>query len=135
VKTLVTEVAGVVSAPAAPVRDALARALLPGRRPDLRGRFSHEDAPGHTSTVEATDTMIAIQGGWWYRGEWTVEPHPSGTLVVHRVYNVAQWMRWGVGLANRFFIGFPARTRAAFSAILEKLSKELGVPAEVTTPP
>lgn len=39
--------------------------------------------------------VIAVQGGWWYRGVTSVEPHPSGSLVTYTVVNVAQgWGRW-----------------------------------------
>ena len=107
-----------VEAPAATVRVALARraaARRPGRR---RGGSPCADAPGHASTVEVTEDLIAFQGGWWYRGEWTLAPHPEGTLVVHRVYNVAERARWGVGLANRFFVGFADTTRRSFNESL-----------------
>ncbi|PZG11519.1 hypothetical protein [Nonomuraea aridisoli] len=102
---LITEVTGVVAAPVEPVWRALVR--------------RH---PGWTAVGDHT---IAYQGGWWYRGEWSVEPDPAGTRVVHRVYNVAQWMRWGVPLANRFFIGFADRTRAAFEEGLTRIERDV----------
>ncbi|UBU09421.1 hypothetical protein [Nonomuraea gerenzanensis] len=118
-KTLLTEVAAVVEAPAGRVWDALAAELLPdGRR---SGRFTVRDAPGHTSTVEVAGHTVAIQGGWWYRGEWSVEPHPQGALLVHRVFNVAQGMRWAVPLANRMFVGFAGTTRQAFTELHAKV--------------
>ncbi|MCG5220856.1 hypothetical protein [Streptosporangium sp. KLBMP 9127] len=123
-KKLIAEVAGVVEAPVAMVFDALADALLPdGRR---TGRFTVEDQPGHTSTVEVAGHAISFQGGWWYRGEWSVEPHPEGALLVHRVFNVAQRMRWGVPPANRFFIGFADRTRRGFTEGLVQIGRRLG---------
>ncbi|MEV1002259.1 hypothetical protein [Nonomuraea sp. NPDC050202] len=115
-RKLITEVAGIVEAPASRVWDALAEELLPGGR--RSGRFTVEDAPGHTSTVEVAGHTISIQGGWWYRGEWSVEPHPQGALLVHRVFNVAQWMRWAVPLANRLFAGFAETTREGFAQLL-----------------
>ncbi|MFG1948216.1 hypothetical protein [Nonomuraea sp. NPDC048826] len=130
-KKLVTEVSGVVEAPAAQVRAALARALLPGGR-DVLGKFTVEDIPGHTSAVEVTEAVIAFQGGWWYRGEWSLAPHPAGTLLVHRVYNVARRARWGVGLANRFFAGFADDTRRSFTETLTRLGADLGVGTRVT---
>ncbi|MET7999993.1 hypothetical protein [Nonomuraea glycinis] len=130
-KRLVTEVSGVVEAPAATVRAALGRVLLPGGR-DVVGRFTVADAPGHTSTVEVTEDLIAFQGGWWYRGEWTLAPHPEGTLVVHRVYNVAERARWGVGLANRFFVGFADTTRRSFNESLARLGADLSCGTRLT---
>ncbi|MFD9944638.1 hypothetical protein ACFWYW_15540 [Nonomuraea sp. NPDC059023] len=123
-KKLITEVSGVVEAPGAKVWDDLARSLLPGGHQE--GRFTVEDAPGHTSTVEVAGRTIAFQGGWWYRGEWSVEPHPQGSLLVHRVFNVATWMRWGVPLANRFFVGFKESTREGFAERLVQLGNRLG---------
>ncbi len=39
--------------------------------------------------------VVAIQGGWWYRGVTSVEPHPGGSLVTYTVVNVAQgWSKW-----------------------------------------
>ncbi|MFB4262227.1 hypothetical protein [Nonomuraea sp. GTA35] len=120
-RKLITEVAGIVEAPASRVWDALAEELLPGGR--RSGRFTVEDAPGHTSTVEVAGHTISIQGGWWYRGEWSVEPHPQGALLVHRVFNVAQWMRWAVPLANRLFVGFAETTRKGFTELLADVGR------------
>ncbi|MFI9558993.1 hypothetical protein [Nonomuraea endophytica] len=123
-KKLITEVSGVVEAPDTKVWDDLARSLLPDGHEE--GRFTVEDFPGHTSTVEVAGRTIAFQGGWWYRGEWSVEPHPQGSLLVHRVFNVATWMRWGVPLANRFFVGFKESTRKGFAERLVQLGNRLG---------
>ena len=124
------EAAGVVEAPIARVWDALADEPLPdgGRT----GRFEIEDAPGHTSTVEVTGRTIAFQGGWWYRGERSVEPHPDGARIVHRVYNVARTARWAVPLADRMFAGFADRTRAGFAERLDAVGRRLGGPARPT---
>ncbi|MEV4167880.1 hypothetical protein [Nonomuraea sp. NPDC049709] len=113
-KTLITEVAGVVEAPVEQVW----RILL-------------GDRPEHEMKVELGEHTVAYQGGWWYRGEWSVAPDPEGTRVVHRVYNVAEWMRWGVPLANRFFIGFDERTRTAFADGLARIGTRLGCPARL----
>ncbi|GAA2213991.1 hypothetical protein GCM10009850_094550 [Nonomuraea monospora] len=130
-KKLITEVAGIVEAPAARVWAALAAELLPGDRP-RSGRFAVEDAPGHTSTVEVASHTISIQGGWWYRGEWSVEPHPQGALVVHRVFNVAEWMRWAVPPANRMFAGFAGTTRRGFAELLANVGRRTQAPARPT---
>lgn len=125
-KTLITQVAGIVEAPIDAVRDALFNDLLPdGTR---RGTFSVEDVPGHTSTAEVADYDISLQGGWWYRGEWHLEPREDGTLVRHSVYNVATRARWGVGLANKFFIGFSDSTRKMFRTRLTTIAQSLDAP-------
>jgi len=103
-KTLVTQVSGIVEAPAERVLAALAGIVAPAPPPPGTARRHAHPPP----RVEAIDGGVAVQGDWWYRGEWTVAPHPEGALLVHRVYNVARRLRWGVPVANRFFIGFPA---------------------------
>ena len=128
-KSLLVEVSGVVEAPPERVREALVN-----RDPLVKGegRFTVEDLPGHTLTVEVTDRSIAYQGGWWYRGEWSLTEHPQGTLIVHRVYNVAERMRWAVPLANRFFIGFDQATREGFTERLAQIGEDLGCAAHLT---
>src|SRR4051812_30171658 len=53
-------------------------------------RFQVRGTPG-TGTVEVDREAgtFAVQGGWWYRGEYAVEPDPAGARVTYRVYNVA----------------------------------------------
>jgi len=114
----VAEVSGIVEAPADHVWEVLTDDLLP-------------DSEQH-ATVEVRDRTIAVQGGWWYRGEWSVEPHPRGAMLVHRVLNVAQRARWGVPLANRFFIGFADRTREAFRERLTRIGATLNCPTHLT---
>ncbi|MCF6471927.1 hypothetical protein FAF44_26565 [Nonomuraea sp. MG754425] len=126
-KKLLTEVSGVVAAPVEQVWR------------ELLGDLPGQETGRHT---------LAHQGGWWYRGEWSVAPHPEGTRVVHRgewsvaphpegtrvvhrVYNVAEWMRWGVPLANRFFIGFEKQTRTAFAEGLAAIGERLGCPTRL----
>ncbi|MFF0573308.1 hypothetical protein ACFY19_16030 [Streptosporangium saharense] len=138
-KTLLYEISGVVEAPP----DRVGRLILTVRPGPVGqdnawlfaehggtveggpGRFVLR-TPAHAMTVEVTDTTLAAQGGWWYRGEHTVEPHPEGTLLVHRVFNVAERRRWAVPLANRFFAGFGDRTRDGFARGLRRVGHELG---------
>ncbi len=102
---LMHEFTGDVHAPPSRVEDRL-RARLPGF-----GRVR----PG----------VYALQGGWWYRGEYHVQPLPSGgTRLVHRIYNVAgPGSRWAVPLANRMFIGFAEKTGAGFRRLLADLDE------------
>ncbi|SEG77494.1 hypothetical protein SAMN05444920_104498 [Nonomuraea solani] len=110
-KKLITEVSGVITAPVEQVWEALRKEL---------------------PTWEPGDHVLAYQGGWWYRGEWSVLPDPDGTRVVHRVYNVAEWLRWMVPLANRFFIGFAAQTRTGFADGLARVAGHLGSSSRLT---
>ncbi|MEV6865629.1 hypothetical protein AB0M44_32095 [Streptosporangium subroseum] len=138
-KTLLFEAAGTIEAPVERV-ERLMLAVRPGPvGPDNAWLMSQtggaiEGGPerftlrraGHAMTVEVVGQTFAMQGGWWYRGEYTVEPHPAGTLLTHRVFNVASRGRWGVPLANRFFIGFAKNSRDGFAAGLQLIGKELG---------
>ncbi|HKN52648.1 MAG TPA: hypothetical protein VJX66_09115 [Amycolatopsis sp.] len=76
--------------------------------------------------VDRKRGMVAVQGGWWYRGEYYVSGDPAGTRVTHRVVNAAEWGRWAVPLANRFFIGFRDRVSAGFAGLVEELGGVAG---------
>jgi hypothetical protein len=42
---------------------------------------------------------LALQGGWWYRGETRVAPHEAGTLVSYEVFDLTgnpRWVMWPV---------------------------------------
>lgn len=75
--------------------------------------------------IDEIRRTIGLQGHWWYRGEYTVDSHLSGTRLTHRVFNVASRARWGVPLANKFFVGFEERTRASFLDGLRKIGRQL----------
>ena len=87
--------------------------------------------PGGTLAIEVDRAQgtIAVQGGWWYRGEYTVTPTEDGTggLVALSVYNVAgAGSRWAVPLANGFFRGFAAKTGHGLETTLASAAKHLG---------
>jgi len=58
-------------------------------------------APGVTVAVDHAAGMLSVQGGWWYRGETTVRPHPRGTLVTYRILDIAPQGRWATWLVSR----------------------------------
>lgn len=125
-KTPVTQASGVVDAPVERVR-AVPAEIVAAASP------SHGTAHAHPPPkVEAVDGGVAVQGDRSHRGEWTVSPRPGSALLVHRVYNVARWSRWGVPLANRFFIGFRQATRAGFADVLRRLAERVGGTARLT---
>lgn len=109
VKTL-AEASGVVARPPAEVFERLRRKL----------------GGGHPMRMEVDGErgFVAVQGGWWYRGEYRVTADPVGARVEHRVVNAAVRGRWGVPLANRFFVGFRKEVTAGFGRLLA----ELGTP-------
>ncbi|MEA5366582.1 hypothetical protein VA596_44125 [Amycolatopsis sp., V23-08] len=73
--------------------------------------------------VDADRGFVAVQGGWWYRGEYRVTADPAGSRVEHRVVNAAEWGRWGVPLANRFFLGYREKVAAGFAGLLAELDR------------
>lgn len=79
-----------------------------------------------TVEVDRSDRTIATQGGWWYRGEYTLDAEGPDTRLTHRVFNVAgPATRWGVPLANRLFIGFDDRTREQFADTVRRIGQRL----------
>ncbi|NUR83740.1 MAG: hypothetical protein HOY71_06595 [Nonomuraea sp.] len=113
-KKQLAEESGVVGAPVEEVW----RVLLK----DLGDTWAHHPGP----TKESDGYWVAYQGGWWYRCEWSAAAHPEGTLVVQRVFNVAEWGAWAVPLANKFFIGFERNNREGFAAGLARIGERLG---------
>ncbi|GAA3250048.1 hypothetical protein [Nonomuraea helvata] len=103
-RRLITEVAGVIAAPVEEVWPVLVQRV---------------------PSTELGEHSLAYQGGWWYRGEWSVTADPEGTRLVHRVYNVAG-NHWAVALGNRLFIGFRERTRRGFAEGLAHIGTQLG---------
>ena len=92
------------------------------------------EAPGVTVAVDPAAGTLSVQGGWWYRGETSVRPHPRGTLVTYRILDIAPQGRWATWLVSRR----PLREApAVFAGGLAATGRRLGVPAYVldTTPP
>jgi hypothetical protein len=134
------ELRGVVEA----TPDAVAAVLLdvgPGGRSPLAVTGQVENGGGDefvadrdgsrmTVTVDRAGRAVTLQGEWWYRGVTSVEPDPRGSLVVHRVYNVAPGHRWAVRMVSRGPLNAAPTT---FATDLEALSRTLGVAAWVLT--
>ena len=122
--------------------DAVAGVLLdvrPGGRSPLAVTGATEPADGDEFTVVQDGSRITVrvdraarsvseQGEWWYRGVTAVLPDPRGSLVVHRIHNVAPGHRWAVRFVSR---GPLAAAPATFAAHLAALGRELGVAARV----
>ncbi|WP_328451134.1 MULTISPECIES: hypothetical protein [unclassified Amycolatopsis] len=118
-KTL-AEASGVVARPPAEVFEQVLRRVTGGGYP-MR------------TEVDRDRGFLAVQGGWWYRGEYRVTADPAGARVEHRVVDAATRGRWGVPLANRFFLGFRARTAVAFARMLEELDPPDGPEARLAS--
>jgi hypothetical protein len=78
---------------------------------------------GHGWTFDRDSRMVFLQGGWWYRGEYTATDVPGGSRLTHRVFNVASRGRWAVPLANRLFIGFRGKVAASFADLVSALGE------------
>jgi hypothetical protein len=138
--TELLELRGVVAASP----DVVAAVLLdvgPGGRSPLTvtGAIEHGDGDEFvvivegsrmTVTVDHAARSVALQGEWWYRGVTSVEPDSRGSVVIHRIHNVAPGHRWAVRMVAR---GPLNAAPAAFATHLEQLSRELGVAAWVVT--
>ncbi|ANZ43328.1 hypothetical protein BBK82_36855 [Lentzea guizhouensis] len=82
------------------------------------------ESGGHR-LVDREQGVIAYWGDWWYRGEDTVTAHPQGTLLRHRVYNIARQGNWAPYLANKMFIGYRARLEASLRDRIAQLETQL----------
>jgi hypothetical protein len=79
-------------------------------------------AGGGRVEVDRERRTVAVQGGWWYRGEYQVDATADGTRLTHRVRNVARRGRWAVPLANRLFLGYRAEVERNFAAFVAGLT-------------
>ena len=79
-----------------------------------------------TGARPAGHGTVAVQGGWWYRGEWTARRTGGRTVLVHRVTNVAERGAWAVPLANRFFIGFRQQCQRGVDELARRIEGEMG---------
>jgi hypothetical protein len=63
----------------------------------LSGRAVSTAAGPHLTAIVVNDAVraVALQGGWWYRGVWSVTTDSQGTSVTYTVVNVAPGLgRW-----------------------------------------
>ncbi|MFI7597071.1 hypothetical protein [Actinoplanes sp. NPDC049681] len=130
--TELLELRGVVEA----TPDEVAAVLLdarPGGRSPIAATGSARPAKGDEFTVTTDGSMITVtidraarsvvqQGEWWYRGVTSVEPDERGSLVVHRIFNVAPGHRWAVRFVSR---GPLHAAPTAFAKLLGGLGERL----------
>lgn len=135
-------VSGVVAAPEAQVWSSLL-ALHPRLTLAVRSEIDRARAgvpyktivgtPGEgrvTIEVDKKAHTLAIQGEWWYRGVYEVEPDEDGSLVTYSVYNVAPGFgRWAAQLVQG-----PQHARemkADLTKLLKAIGARLGCEVEV----
>jgi hypothetical protein len=135
-------VSGIVEAPV----DQVWTALLKGDfvlSPEIRARIAHasrtESAPLRVSLPSAASNTLnveidpprhtfAIAGQWWYRGVYTVNPHPQGSCLSYNIYNIAPGVSWWLAQA----VQGPQTARGMdqqFRQLLDALGKQLGCKA------
>ena len=101
---------GVIEAPV----DAVTSALLN----QVRG--SHV---GVSVVSDKQTRKIVVEGGWWYRGETSIEPHVQGSLVTYQILDVADRWRWAAAIISRKPIG---QAPYVFADQLQAVGQELG---------
>jgi hypothetical protein len=122
----------VVEAPPEKVADILLDAR-PGGRSPLAATGPARPAQGDeftvtlegstiTVTLDRAARSIAQQGEWWYRGVTSVEAEERGSLIVHRIFNIAPGHRWAVRFVSR---GPLAAAPTAFAKLLGGLGEQL----------
>jgi hypothetical protein len=81
-------------------------------------------AAGHvTVSADPAQRTVSITGAWWYRGVYTVTPHPEGSQVRYEVFNAAlPPTRWLVPLVIR---GLAKQQSAEFTESLRRTADEL----------
>lgn len=122
-KDLLFEAAAPVRATTAQLRELIDGAWLVRR---LRWDVPIDPGPWSGPGVGRAPGMISLQGGWWYRGEYTAEERGGRTHLVHRVFNVAPQGRWAPALANRLFLGYRATLQRATTDLARQVDEELG---------
>jgi hypothetical protein len=79
--------------------------------------------PYGTAEVDKARVAFSTKGNWWYKGEYTVEPHANGALLVLRVYNAAKKGRFLVALVQG---GIAATVGPNLDAVLAKITRVFG---------
>jgi hypothetical protein len=76
--------------------------------------------------ADAASRRIVVQGDYWYRGEYAVEPDPEaegGSIVRHAIVNVAPGWHFLGALTGRKVVRAAPK---AFRGLLDELAAQLG---------
>lgn len=106
--TVLRSFAGTIHAWPADVFEALVEQV----RPDDQTQFFADPA----------ERFAVVQGGWWYRAEYTVLEDDAGSRIEFELINVAQRAHWAGALTGRAVI---RDSPAAFGALLTTLADRL----------
>ncbi|MEO8262005.1 MAG: hypothetical protein ABI566_05485 [Pseudolysinimonas sp.] len=82
------------------------------------------DVHGQGSFVaESVSRRAVVQGGYWYRGEYAVEPSGDGALITYAIVNIAPGWRLIGALTGRSAV---RAAPAEFSRLLDELGAAVG---------
>jgi hypothetical protein len=71
--------------------------------------------------IDKEGRRLVLQGHWWYRGEFIVEPDGAGSRVIYNVYNIApRSSRWMVPLMQR---RFPVTMKSSLETLAEIIKR------------
>jgi len=74
--------------------------------------------------IDRTARTLAVQGHWWYRGVYAVQPHPRGSRIVYQVHNIApNASRWVVPLMQ---FRLASQMRGELDQLLHTIGARLG---------
>ena len=74
------------------------------------------------AAVDEARLFAAVQGGWWYRGEYTVLADDEGARIEHEIVNVATPLHWLGPVTGRREI---AASPYAFQDLLTAIADDL----------
>ncbi|HEX6971272.1 MAG TPA: hypothetical protein VF234_03565 [Limnochordia bacterium] len=98
----------------------------PGRFVAIFG--GHRDASADVE-VDRARRSLAVQGHFWYRGVYAIEPDPRGCRLTYRVESVAE--RVPTWLIRLWQFRFPAQMRRRFERLLGAVGHRLGCAARL----
>jgi hypothetical protein len=77
--------------------------------------------------VDQANYSISIYGGWWFRGEYTIRPHPEGSLLTYSLSNAATGVSGSIaGLLHRREL---MAAKPTLEQMLQRLGERLGCAA------
>lgn len=74
--------------------------------------------------VNPANNSISVYGGWWFLGEYIIEPHQRGSAVTYNLYNTASGLS-GI-IAGFLHKKELAAAKYTLTAMLQKISQRLG---------
>jgi hypothetical protein len=89
----------------------------------LLARVSPMSPEGGNLSADPIARLVAVQGGWWYRGEYRVSADPAGSRLELTIVNVAAPAHWAGPITGRSVL---RASPAVFERLVADLGRELG---------